>query len=62
MPYGTVSLSQGCFGSRGLLSGGVRALEEKLLCTGPRDISSQHGSDCGCLQPLCLSGIAPEAV
>ena len=38
--YGTVSSAKGCFGSRGLLSGGIQALKKRLLCTGPRDIGS----------------------
>ena len=32
---GTVSLGKGCFGSRGLLSGGMKALKPMLPCPGP---------------------------
>lgn len=60
--YGTVSLAKGCFCSRGLLSGGIKALKKRLLCTGPGDISSQHVTGGGYLQALCLSMTAPKAL
>ena len=62
MLYGTVSLGKGCFGSRGLLPGGMKALKQMLPCTGPGDISSQHVPGGGCVHALCLSVIAPKAL
>ena len=59
---GTVSLGKGCFGSRGLLSGGMKALKPMLPCPGPRDISSQHVPGGGCVQALCLPVVAPKAL
>lgn len=59
---GTVSLGKGCFGSRGLLSGGMKALKPMLPCPGPRDISSQHVPGGGCVQALCLPVVAAKAL
>ena len=62
MLYSTACLAKGCFGSRGLLSGGMKALKPMLPCPGPRDISSQHVPGGGCVQALCLPVVAPKAL
>ena len=62
MLYGTASLGKECFGSRGWLSGGTKALKPTLPCTGPRDISSRHVPDGGCVHALCLPVVAPKAL